>query len=71
MAASPRSSHSAEQHEIEVPTPEERRAIFDELARSTLGISGPEFVERWNAGEWRDDHRSAVIELVIMLPFAR
>ena len=70
MAASPR-SHSAEQHEIEVPTPEERRAIFDELARSTLGISGPEFVERWNAGEWRDDHRSAVIELVIMLPFAR
>ena len=31
---------------------EESRAFFDEKARQLLGISGEEFLRRWNAGEY-------------------
>jgi hypothetical protein len=33
-------------------SPEESRAFFDSKARALLGISGEEFVRRWNAGEY-------------------
>ncbi len=32
----------------------EERAFFDRSARALLGISGDEFVRRWNAGEYDD-----------------
>ena len=31
---------------------EESQAFFDEKARELLGISGAEFLRRWNAGEY-------------------
>ncbi|HET8522634.1 MAG TPA: hypothetical protein VFL82_05325 [Thermomicrobiales bacterium] len=33
-------------------TEEEANAYFDESAREMLGMSGEEFIRRWNAGEW-------------------
>jgi hypothetical protein len=33
-------------------TDEEAKAYFDESAREMLGMSGEEFIRRWNAGEW-------------------
>lgn len=70
MASQPTSSAVADDEGIEILSLEEGRAFFDEMARERLGISGDEFVRRWHAGEWRDDHRSEILELVIMLPFA-
>src|SRR5215211_627069 len=56
-------------------TPEEERQMFDEAARQWLGISGEEFVQRWQAGEYADipddlEHRR-YIELNLMIPLAR
>ena len=33
-------------------TPEEARELFDNRARMELGISGEEFLRRWDAGEY-------------------
>ncbi len=32
---------------------EEARALFDQQAHALLGISGDEFLRRWDAGEYR------------------
>jgi hypothetical protein len=32
--------------------PEEWREYFDRMARELMGMSGAEFIERWNAGEY-------------------
>jgi hypothetical protein len=35
-------------------SPEESRAEFDRAVRTLMGISGDEFIERWDAGEFDD-----------------
>jgi hypothetical protein len=35
-------------------TYDEWMAMFDEAVRERLGISGDEFIERWNAGEYAE-----------------
>lgn len=60
---------------VDILTAEEGRAYFDRKARNSLGISGDEFLRRWDAGEFRPvpdtvDGRK-VGRLVMMLPFAR
>ena len=54
---------------------EEARAIFEEQARTTMGMSGEEFIRRWEAGEFDaiaddPDHRE-VMRLVMLMDFAR
>jgi len=58
---------------IKVLLPEEGRVVFDRCAWEELGISGPEFLRRWDAGEigpvpdtsegWKTGR------LIMMLPF--
>lgn len=60
---------------VEYATPEQARELFDSQARKLLGISGEEFLARWDAGEYRDvadgpDHR-ALMRLVMLIPFGR
>ncbi len=50
---------------------DEGRALFDRQARYHLGISGDEFIRAWNAGEFDDPDRPEVMEVVMLLPFAR
>ena len=54
-------------------TEEEGRALFDEEAHRLLGISGEEFVRRYDAGDYDDkpDLHEEVIELYFMLPLVR
>ena len=52
-------------------TREEGRAMFDRNAREWLGMSGDEFIEKWEAGEIEDPDRTDVIMLAIMIPFGR
>jgi hypothetical protein len=49
-------------------TNEEFREIFDREAHLKLGISGEEFVQRWNRGEY-PDWDPELANLVMMLPF--
>ena len=48
-----------------------QRELFDRLALARLGMSGEEFIKRFDAGEYDDCHRPEVIDLVVLLPFGR
>lgn len=55
---------------------EEGRQLFDRQARRYLGISGDEFLEKWDAGEYGDpDDRTknppGVMQLAMLLPFVK
>ncbi len=51
-------------------SPEESRAFFDDKARTLLGISGEEFLKRWNAGDYDeiadDPDHSDIMYLAIL-----
>ena len=71
MAAPPATA----EHRIQFATAEQGRALFDFQARKHLGISGEEFLERWDRGEFRDEadmpgHRH-IVYLAMLIPFAR
>ena len=55
---------------------EEGRKLFDRQAHRYLGISGDEFLARWDTGEYGDpDDRAknppGVMEMAMLLPFVR
>lgn len=56
-------------------TPEEGRRLFDQAARKWMGISGEEFIRRWEAGEyWEIADQPGnfhIGDLIMMIPFAR
>ncbi len=58
-----------------VLTPEEGKRQFDEAARAWLGISGEEFLRRYDAGEYAElvesEDNRRVIDLYFMIPLAR
>jgi len=57
---------------LEYLSDEEARKIFDEAARYYMGISGDEFLRRWDAGEWQDDPDHApVMQVVSALSLVR
>ena len=60
---------------VDVLTPEEGRAHFDRRVEEALGISGDEFLRRWDSGMYRpvpDTSEGRKIgRLVMLMPFAR
>jgi hypothetical protein len=60
---------------VHVVTPEEGLAIFDRDARQALGISGEEFLRRWDAGEYQPVPDTvegrAIGQLAALIPFVR
>jgi hypothetical protein len=60
---------------IHLTTREEGRALFDHQAKKTLGISGHEFLKKWDAGVYRPVPDNAegrkVRRLAMLIPFAR
>jgi hypothetical protein len=56
-------------------TPEEGRAMFDAACRRELGMSGEEFLRRYDAGEFdgieEDEFGRRVVELEMVIPFAK
>lgn len=54
---------------------EEARADFDAQARRWLGISGDEFLRRWDAGEYRgvadDADHPHVMSIAMLIPLVR
>ena len=49
-------------YDVEVDEMSEQDAaeVFDGIARRELGISGQEFLDRWDAGEYRSTDRDDV-----------
>jgi hypothetical protein len=57
---------------VRLATPAEGRALLDRRAQRYLGISGAEFVRRWNAGEYANDpEQPGVMDVAVLLPFWR
>ena len=58
-----------------VMPPEMARAMFDEEARIVTGLSGEEFLRRWDAGEYQEIEDSPegrqLSGLVMLIPFGR
>ncbi len=54
---------------------DEAHAIFDAEARDVMGMSGEEFLRRYDAGDFADVHREGedtdFTELELLLPFGR
>jgi hypothetical protein len=61
--------------EVIIVSPEEGKAIFDEAAWSIMGMSGDEFIRRWESGEYDEIVDTAgyrhIWDLVFLIPFAR
>ncbi|MFG3556519.1 hypothetical protein ACGGAQ_19260 [Micromonospora sp. NPDC047557] len=62
-----RTDHS----DVREATPEEGRELFDRRAKKLLGISGAEFLARWDRGEYMDAEDPKVNAVAILIPFAR
>lgn len=56
--------------DVEYVSREEGIALFERQVRRELGISGDEFIRRYQSGELDDLDPSKVIHLSILLPFA-
>jgi hypothetical protein len=50
---------------------DEGRALFERQARKYLGMSGDEFLRKWDAGEIDDPDRSEVLTVVFLIPLVR
>jgi hypothetical protein len=60
--------------EIVSLTEEEAVAAFNTLAQREMGISGQEFLRRWDAGEWVDvdlDSVRGLVDVSMGLPLVR
>jgi hypothetical protein len=66
MSARPRSDIDDDGGVIEL-SEDETRALFEERARTLLGMSGEEFLERWRAGEFKDEVENDKVWQVVFL----
>lgn len=76
MVARPKTEpmHEISSHVLSL---EEGQAMFDRHARKIVGMSGDEFIAKWDAGEFFDRDLDATQEgrrityLALLIPFAR
>lgn len=47
------------------------RLYFDEQAQKYLGISGDEFLQRWDRGDYKNPDQPGVMRLSLLIPFVR
>ncbi len=57
--------------EVREMTQEDGLAMLDKIARQYLGMSGAEFMRRWDAGEFTGDDRYEVTLVSMLLPFTK
>jgi hypothetical protein len=67
MMATEQHANDYEVPEIVELTDEEARRIFDERSRELVGMSGEEFLRKWDAGEIEDPDQSHIVRLVLMI----
>jgi hypothetical protein len=63
-------------HDVEIVSLREEEAVaaFDALAQREMGISGEEFLRRWDAGEWAGvdlDSVRGLVDVSMGLPLVR
>lgn len=56
---------------VDVVTEEQGHTLFDGVARRFLGVSGAEFLAKWDRGDYEEDDRPEVTHVVMLIPFGR
>lgn len=67
----PTTTAQTDYSDVREATPEEGRELFDRRTRRLLGISGAEFLARWDRGEYADAEDPKVNAVAVLIPFAR
>jgi hypothetical protein len=62
---------SGEGRQVRELTDEQSWELFDEAAQFYLDMSGEEFLQRWESGEFEDPDRPEVMSVLMLLPFAQ
>jgi hypothetical protein len=57
--------------EIVELSPEEGKELLDSQARKYLGISGDEFIRRWETQDFEDPDDTKIVRLSLLIPLAR
>lgn len=57
--------------EIAEASYEEGAEMLDRAARDKLHISGTEFLRRWDEGHYAGSDEPAVVDVAMLIPFAR
>ncbi len=57
--------------QVRTLSPDEARKAFDAEARLYLGMSGEEFIAKWDAGEFQDPDQPNIIHVALLLPLVR
>lgn len=51
---------------------DEAEQLFESMAREKLGMSGKDFLRRWDAGDFADEpDRPEVVEVAMLIPLVR
>lgn len=61
----------ADEIDVEEVSVQEGHALFDRIARRFLGLSGLEFLARWDRGDFAEDDRPEVTHVAMLIPFGR
>ncbi|HEX5199733.1 hypothetical protein ACFQS1_28195 [Paractinoplanes rhizophilus] len=64
-------SSKTDQSDVVELTPEQGRELFDRRARKLLGITGDEFLARWDSGDFMNSDDPKVSSLAVLIPFTR
>jgi hypothetical protein len=54
--------------QIELISAEQAWKFFDDAAQRELGISGSDFAERWDRGDFREKSSTAVMRVAMLRP---
>lgn len=75
MAAPARHLDHDLDYRVELFDPAEMRLAFDAEARRSIGMSGDEFIRRWDAGEFPanadDGERPEIMRMALLISFGR
>jgi hypothetical protein len=47
------------------------RAMFDDVSRDLLSVSGEQFLAAWDRGDYESDERDEVTHVAMLIPFGR
>ena len=67
-------SHAATEVQVEELSEQEADELFDRICRREMGVSGAEFLRRWDAGDFADvdvDSVPGLTDVVMALPMVR
>lgn len=71
MQKSSRSLLQTKGRGIKYVTPREGSDLLDRQARKYLNMSGAEFLRAYESGRFKNDDRSDVVRVAMLVPFAK